>query len=373
MYGYAQSQKNTFSGTRGGKSIDQLVQNAPVDGFRVKFKKGTTEFLNAEEEELFNDFLDELYWAAEVTIHGYASSDGPEDLNFELSNARALEIERRIRERYPHKEIHRTACGEVEGEHEDNRCVVLNYLSLEEANEAVLEPVHEPVVTRPNIIPELWRTRSDLEATASQMPIREIEDGWGPTNRQNFSLTVEISHDEFLRVRDQYANDPSVFNNNAMATYYPLGERYNRGENLAVGDHMFIDIDGPLNGFVRFTDIMIEDDEFLIEGMTLESGTFSMTDNHPDAGRIQFRGRYGDVPGYATFEIENVTQLGSWMTYFSGPSSIDGNIARGAQKEQWIEVINNIEEFVGVDGEKWMSVEKLNKEGKPYYHNSYHW
>ena len=104
---------------RRGKSIDRIVQTDPVDGLLVKFKKGTTEFLNDKEELLFSEFLDELAWAAEVSIHGYASVDCDTNVNFQLSHSRVVAIEKLILKRYPNMEIHRSACGELEGDIED--------------------------------------------------------------------------------------------------------------------------------------------------------------------------------------------------------------------------------------------------------------
>lgn len=362
-----------------GKTIQQLVQNGDDDSVRIKFKKGTTEFLNAEQEQEFEFLMwDQMHLVKEVTINGYASSDGEEKFNLELSKKRAKKIEELIRKKFPNLKINIKAWGEVEGDYEKNRAVVidLDYISLVEVpeNEAVVAP-HVPEHPS-NIIPGVTRTREELERIAESLPLRTLNQGYGQTNDQSFTITVEISYQQFLQVRDQYARDPSFFNNNDWASYYPLGERFNRGEPLAVGDEMFINIQGPLNGFVRFTGIDLEDESFSIRATTLDGYWFS--NNHPDAGNVEFRGEFdrnnnNDGKGWATFEIHNTTKLGTWMSNGAGPSSCGLNFARFAQKEQWVEVINNIEDFLGTSGEKWMLVQFLNEKGEEESYQSYHW
>ena len=211
----------------------------------------------------------------------------------------------------------------------------------------------EPADPQTNAANSSSEWRNSMNERASSLEPSIINEGLGITENQFFTLNGETTKEDFDRLKFQYARDPSILNNNALATYYPLGENFETGQNLEVGDNMYIDITGPLNGYVRFTSVFVGDNSFSIEGQTLQGSWLNpyYMDGHPDNGTIRFTGTFDQETSTANIQIWNTTKAGSYPTYLGGPANANLNAGRLAQKAQWRTVINNIQNFMNIDDE----------------------
>lgn len=127
-----------------GNNQKNIYSKPPVER-RIKFKKGTTEFLNEEEEDKFDRVLLELRNSSSVSLEGFASSDGEKEANFKLSNRRVQKIANVIKKRYPNIKINYSACGEVVGDLEENRAVAIKFEKISDAqNEYLKSDINPP-------------------------------------------------------------------------------------------------------------------------------------------------------------------------------------------------------------------------------------
>jgi hypothetical protein len=372
MYEYGKQESGGDYKT--GDNQNTIYTDPQRGGVRIKFKVNSTEFLDKTEEKKFLDLLENKIKSdsEEVYIDGYASTEGTADHNMALSRDRAETIQKVIKNNYPFLKIIIVANGEVKGDNAENRSVVINIVEkplsyvwpVPEESGEFLDPFTpykpwEPSYIKSNRNNSTEKYRKKKENIADNLDVRTLEDGLGDTQVQTFKLSGKTGKLAFDQVKNQYATDPSVLNNNKMATYYPLGDNYNKGKRLAVGDQMYIDIAGPLNGFVRFEKVFVGDNKFSIQGQTLDGGALDSLGDHPDAGIIRFEGEYNPRTKISTISITNITRAGNLASYFSGFSSLNLNAARGAQKLQWRTVIDNIEEFMTPGVEQLVRKEQI--------------
>jgi RHS repeat-associated protein len=182
------------------------------------------------------------------------------------------------------------------------------------------------------------------------LPIINVNHGWGNIVKASYTLRVHGTAESFNRLKETYATNPGIIHNpnNIYATYYPLEDPKDKDNYLAVGDHMYIDIFGPFNDYVRFTGVNLSSNSFEIKAATLLG--------HTDAGTIQFSGSFDPKSGMITFTIKNETTLNLGIDVTSSGRYPQGN--------QWRRVLDNAEEFLGGETEsKMLNSETRNQKG----------
>jgi RHS repeat-associated protein len=194
--------------------------------------------------------------------------------------------------------------------------------------------------------PELTKGHRLLKLAMTDEPGDQgLKKGEGNVQFQIFRGKVTGTRGDYEKLKKEFTTRPQTITNNWWATYTP------EDNNLAVGDHIKIDIRGPDNGDVRVADMRGDMMSFEMSFKTLEG--------HPEAGAITFSGSYTlDENGVGTieFEVFNITRLslppGSTLFMGAGPALF----SRYAQQDQWKEVIANFGDFMG---KKISSAEKL--------------
>jgi RHS repeat-associated protein len=169
---------------------------------------------------------------------------------------------------------------------------------------------------------------------ASALPIIKSDNGSGYLLKATYGLQDKTSKENFDKLKTAYLTNPGIIHNpnNGYAQYYPI-KTDSKSKTLSVGDNMYIDITGPFNDYVRFTDIKVTDNTFYIKAATLYG--------HTDAGFIVFSGSFDPTTGIANFSIYNETTNNLGMDALNPRS-----IGRGAQKAQWELVLNNVASFL---------------------------
>ncbi len=158
--------------------------------------------------------------------------------------------------------------------------------------------------------------------------------GWGPVTKATYELITKSNLAGFNKLKEAYTTDPGIIHNknNSLATYYPLENPKDDNNTLERGDHMYIDIAGPFNDYVRITQVVVTDYKFEITAATLFG--------HTDAGFIKFSGSIDPVTGVILFRIYNET------TNNIGIDAATAGIGRWAQTTQWKTVLDNVEEYI---------------------------
>ncbi len=188
----------------------------------------------------------------------------------------------------------------------------------------------------------LWESLEDKKA-------KTVEDGYGQSEWNVFILEAITTQEDFDVLKKVYSTDPGQAQNNPFAYYYPIEDPFDNNDVLNVGEGMAIDIFGPYNGIVRFTDVQVTESSFSVSAEIVEGGDWAPVSlivegltnfNHPDAGKITFSGTFDANSNTMVFQIANHTTLGNWATYLATP------LARGFQSEQWRIVVNNVQQLV---------------------------
>ena len=167
------------------------------------------------------------------------------------------------------------------------------------------------------------------------LPIISYDHGWGPVVKASYDLKVKGNAESFNRLKEAYTTNPGIIHNpnNKLATYYPMENQSDKDNNLGVGDHMYIDIAGPFNDYVRFTEVNVNNNSFQIKAATLYG--------HTDAGTINFSGSFDPESGTINFSIQNET------TNNIGMDASTLSLGRIAQETQWKTILNNSENYLG--------------------------
>jgi len=180
----------------------------------------------------------------------------------------------------------------------------------------------------------------------SALPIIRSDNGWGHLLKATYNLQEKTSQEDFNKLKNAYLTNPGIVHNpnNGYAQYYPL-KKDPKNKTLSVGDHMYIDITGPFNDYVRFTEIKVTDNSFYIKAATLSG--------HTDAGFISFSGSYDPATGIVNFSIYNETTNNLGLDALNPRS-----VGRSAQRSQWELVLNNVGSFLkGVIKSKTLKTE----------------
>jgi RHS repeat-associated protein len=181
-------------------------------------------------------------------------------------------------------------------------------------------------------------------------PLKQVEDGYFTSETHTYIIVMKSTFKRFEMLKNTYTNRPKLLNNNKAATYYPIDSPYDNDTKLEKGDGMIIDIGGPFNGAVRFTDVQTNNTSFKLTAQTLDLGspipfvesvvTGNTNLNHPDAGEITFAGSFNPSDNTISFSITNTTTLGNWAT------ALLKCVSRYVQEGQWNTVMENIEKFI---------------------------
>lgn len=184
---------------------------------------------------------------------------------------------------------------------------------------------------------EQYMMRKIVESKGvAALKVITTSNGSGPVVDATYSLQSKSNKATFDNLKTAYSTDPGIIHNpnNSFANYKPMKSSNDGGNQLAVGDHMDIDImGGVFKDYVRFTDVQVNENSFTIKAATLYG--------HTDAGTIEFSGTFNPKTGLIDFNIHNTT------TNNVGTDVI--GLGRTAQTAQWKQVLNNVQSFINGD------------------------
>jgi RHS repeat-associated protein len=163
---------------------------------------------------------------------------------------------------------------------------------------------------------------------ANRLSVTGLADGYGEVQHQTFQGAVKSSYSLFLQFQQTYlTNLGAIHNPNNDNAYYPLENSHDDNNYMKVGDKMFINIKGPVNGYVELTGINAGLTSFQIDVTTLY--------HHTDVGTVTFSASYDFSTSTAMYKIENTTRQSSIFIY---PASL---YARYEQVKQWNQILKN--------------------------------
>lgn len=167
------------------------------------------------------------------------------------------------------------------------------------------------------------------------LKIISLSNGYGPVLNATYNLQTKSTQEAFNNLKTAYTTDPGILHNphNMWANYKPLEDPNDNDNRLGVGDHMYIRIlGGTFKDYVRFTDVKVSENSFSIKAATLYG--------HTDAGTIEFSGTFDPKTNMINFSINNETTTNTGLDYAGGAPG------RFAQKSQWEQVLQNVQDFV---------------------------
>lgn len=212
-------------------------------------------------------------------------------------------------------------------------------------------------------------TDATLREPVSKQLLKELEytrlqslkpynwnNGFGELQRHQFILLANGTKEQFEKLKSAYVSDPGLIQDNSYANYDPIENPSDCDNNLDVNDGMKIDILGPFNGTVRFTDVQVLENSFYVQADIVIDESF-LDANHPDAGWISFSGIYDEESSRINYSIYNETSIGNFTVQIGGglTESIWTNAPRLIQELQWKKVVSNAQNYMNIQDSEVIS------------------
>lgn len=155
--------------------------------------------------------------------------------------------------------------------------------------------------------------------------------------KQSYNITIHNPNKSFEDVKSEFKSSPQTYLNNSQAEFNSPVDDDGKPTQFKEGSNIKIDIVGPFNNsYVRVKTIEESEDGTL-------SATFETLEGHVEKGIITFSFSQ-DKDGNINFSINSISEP-DW-------GSAPDEFSRSAQQSSWFEVLDNIANYLGDEGDE---------------------